>query len=116
MKNHIKSKHELSYNCEICPFVCAQQYNLKQHMDSAHKPATPEASEIISSMKTDLAPMSFAEAKAYLIGKIPLWDSMGLLGSPGLGEGLKQFGWELQGRGTPRCNAEGKQRLREMFK
>ena len=116
MKIHIQSKHELSYNCEICPFVCSQKHNLKQHMDSAHITANPDESEMISSMKTDMAPLSFAEAKAYLVGKVPLWDSMGLLGSPGLGEGLAQFGWELQGRGTPMCNAEGKQRLREMFK
>ena len=50
--------------------------------------ATPEKSEKITSMKTDLAPLSFAEAKAYLLGKIPQCDSMGLMGSPGLGEGL----------------------------
>ena len=116
MKNHIQSKHDLSFNCEIGPFVCGQKHNLKQHMDSTHMTATPEESEIISSMRSDLAPLSFGEAKAYLLGKIPLWDSMGLLGSPGLGEGLALFGWELQGRGTPRCTPEGKQSLREMFK
>ena len=34
MNNHIQSKHELSLNCGICPFVCAQKHNLKQHISA----------------------------------------------------------------------------------
>ena len=118
LKVHIKKVHpttESSFICNQCEYTFETMENMKTHIESSHQ-RTVDQNEI-DIMKKDLMPMSFAEAKIYLIKMQTIWQRMGLLESPLLKKELLEFGWEFQDMDKPpKCNEKGKTRLRGMFK
>jgi len=115
VKVHKETAHKSPYSqfsCVKCGFKTTQAESLDEHIKTDHPIELTE----IEAVKIDISPMSFIEAKKYLLKKVPVWSEAGLLESSGLRAALLEFGWELEGLDRPpRCTEAGRARLKQMF-
>jgi len=145
-EKHMQKKHGTKYNfefrCDVCPYEAKTERCVKVHKETAHRSPYSQFSCVkcgfkttkaealdehiktdhpielteIEAVKIDISPMSFIEAKKYLLKKVPVWSEAGLLESSGLRAALLEFGWELEGLDRPpRCTEAGRARLKQMF-
>ena len=115
LRKHMEVHHPL-FKCFQCGDKADSRELLNAHIEIVHGHRIEQLKEI-GILKKDIEPMSFAKAKSYILEKLPVWKSLGILESSPLSEALLEFGWELQGQGyAPRCNSVGKDRLKQMFK
>lgn len=130
VKVHKETAHRSFFPCIKCGFKTTQAFSLDEHIKTNHPIKTTQAEALdehiktdhpielteIEAVKIDIAPMSFIEAKKYILKKLPAWSEAGLLESSSLRAALLEFGWELEGLDRPpRCTEAGRARLKQMF-
>ena len=114
------------FKCAQCTFKTTKGETLYKHIKSEHREPKlankgfgkfrgkklVNASEI----KATMEPMSYAEAKSFLLKMVPKWKHSKKLMNEELKNAILELGWEFEGPNNhPVCNSSGRERLKEMF-
>ena len=127
LKQHKAGEHYgVIFNCELCEFKSKVKESIHGHTYRVHKKSKQMKPEDfgnfngvvilnVNQIKEIIEPMSFGEAKKFLLKMVPKWKKSTLL-TRELQNTLLEFGWELQGPNKdPVCNVTGRERLKKIF-